>query len=197
MKIRSSQTKTLLSAMAFIFIGALSVMLMNKDPHNNLQAANEKSSTVFAVTSVTQGKGGKVADFTFDQGGKQVKFSELTKGKTVFLNFWGTWCPPCRRELPDIVKINKELSGKKFIVIGVALERGNDVSENIKKVADFASTNGLDYINLIDGKRELQAAFGGIRAVPTTFIIKDGVIKVSHEGMDDYNGFMEKIKPYL
>lgn len=152
--------------------------------------------TVFNVESVTAAGYGKAADFTWTQDGKKQSFKELTKGKVVFLNFWGTWCGPCRRELPDIVEINKELSGKDFIIVGIALERSSAALESVRK---FAKANNLTYINILDNdKRELSKAFGGISAVPTTYIIdQDGKIAQRKQGMGTKQQFLNLIKKVL
>lgn len=116
------------------------------------------------------------------------------KGKVVFINFWGTWCPPCRREIPDIIEINKELSGKDFIVVGIAMERASDP---ISQVQSFAEKNGINYINFINIP-ELSEAYGGIPAVPTTFIVdKNGNIAEKIVGMRDKAGFMQSINRVL
>lgn len=153
------------------------------------------SPKVFGINDVQTAEKNKVVDFTFTEDGKKIKFSELTKGKVVFLNFWGTWCPPCRRELPDIVEIAKELKDKDIVVCGVALER--DASTAVKTVTDFAAKNGIIY-RLFIGNAELQTAYGGISAVPTTFIIdKNGNIVETIVGMRDKEAFMKSIKKVL
>lgn len=193
MKIQQNKLKLVTGILSALFFVAVTLLITNNNSQNDLNAASGQSK-VFSIETVTGGSSDKVADFTFKDGGKTVKFSEITKGKVVFLNFWGTWCPPCRKEIPDIVRISKELGGKDFIVIGIALERGDDIAENIKKVSDFASKNDIEYYNFVDNKRELAKVYGGIPAVPTTFIIdKNGKIGLAHQGMDSYDGFMTKI----
>jgi thiol-disulfide isomerase/thioredoxin len=187
MKIQQNKLKLVTGILSALFFVAVTLLITNNNPQNDLNAAAAAKTKVYSIETVVGGGADKVADFTFKDGGKTVKFSEITKNKVVFLNFWGTWCPPCRREIPDIVRISKELGGKDFIVIGIALERGDDIAENVKKVAEFASKNDIEYYNFIDSKRELQKVYGGIRAVPTTFFIdKNGKINKAHEGMDNY-----------
>lgn len=193
MKIKSQNIKWYSSLVALAFMVSI-VFFTNNNKESKLLAASD--SKVFAIETVTA-SADKASNFTFKKDGKTISFQELTKGKIVFLNFWGTWCPPCKRELPDIVKISKDMADN-VIVIGIALERGDDVSENVSKVATFAKSNGLDYYNFIDSKRDLQKAYGGIRAVPTTFIIdKSGKIALAHEGMDSYDGFKEKLNKVI
>jgi thiol-disulfide isomerase/thioredoxin len=147
---------------------------------------------------------GKAVDFTFDMDGKKVKFSEFTKGKVVFLNFWGTWCPPCRKEIPDIIEIQKELKNKDFVVIGIASERAT-VDQAIEKVKKYANKNNINYINLVmDAKKQLlkrayeKATENPLQYVPTTIIIdKKGDIHHVIVGGRDKAGFMNAINQVI
>jgi len=116
-------------------------------------------------------------------------------GKVVMLNFWGTWCPPCRAELPDIVKLRKELQKNGFEVIGLGLgEQARGGKTPAQRVAEFAKTNGLDYPLLLADER-MAEAYGGIEAVPTTFIVNGkGEIVEKMIGMQSYEAFSEAVK---
>jgi thiol-disulfide isomerase/thioredoxin len=127
---------------------------------------------VYPLISAEAPKNNMAADFVWDQNGKQVRFSEFTKGKFVLLNFWGTWCPPCRRELPDLEQIAAEIGNKNLVVIGVAMERTNSMTEALSGVSTFWVTNQMNYPVII-GTGDLFDAYGGIEAVPTTFMIDD------------------------
>lgn len=133
---------------------------------------------------------GMATDFTWEANGKKMSLSEVGKGKIVFLNFWGTWCPPCRREIPDIVEISNEM--KNVVVVGVALERtGTD------KLVEFIEKNKIPYSNIVGEDSEmgkLMQAYGGISAVPTTFIIKDGRIVSTIVGGRNKDFFQQEIK---
>ncbi len=160
------------------------------------EASVKKSTPVYNIGAVSQAKDGYVVDFKFNQNGKERSFAELTKNKVVFLNFWGTWCGPCRRELPDIIEMNKELSGKDFIAIGIALEH-DAPAVALKKVADFGTEKGIEYINFL-GNKEIVAAYGGIPAVPTTYIIdKKGKIIEKIVGGRDKATFMTAVSKVL
>lgn len=147
---------------------------------------------VLNIKSVISGERGKAQDFTWEENGKTFSFSDLTKNKVVFLNFWGTWCGPCRQEIPDIIKIDKELKGKDFVIIGIALER--DMANAITNVQNFAESRGIQYINFI-GKSDIVNAYGGIGGVPTTYIIdKTGSVNEVIVGARPYNVFMQSIE---
>lgn len=94
------------------------------------------------------------------------------RGKTIFLNFWATWCPPCRAEMPDIQKLYEEYSTEgeeALIILGVATPGiGNETTE--EGVAQFMEENGYTYPVLMDTSGELTMKYG-ISAYPTTFMI--------------------------
>lgn len=115
-------------------------------------------------------------DFTLtDQYGNTHTLSDY-KGKTVFLNFWATWCPPCRAEMPDIQKIYETYSTEgddALIVLGVAgPNQGREKSE--EEIKQFLTDNGYTYPVLMDTTGE-QFANYGVYSLPTTFMIdRDG-----------------------
>lgn len=119
-------------------------------------------------------------DFTLtDQSGKTHTLSEY-KGKTVFLNFWATWCGPCRQEMPHIQKIYEEYNKNEddLVVLGVANPRtdshpkNSDVSE--EEIKQFLEDNGYDYPVAMDTTGDVFSTYG-ISSFPTTFMIdKDG-----------------------
>ncbi len=152
------------------------------------------NANVYTVSNVVPSKNNSIPDFKFLKDGKLVSFKEFVKGKVVFINFWGTWCPPCRKEIPDIIQISKELSGDNFIVVGIAMER---VADPVSQVQSFAQKNGINYINFINVP-ELSEAYGGISAVPTSFVVdKNGNIVEKIVGMRDKASFMESIRRVL
>lgn len=172
------------------------IALAENNANNEANAKPAVKANVYNLKEVKSAVGKKAADFTFDMDGKTVSFAEYTKGKVVFLNFWGTWCPPCRAEIPDIIEINKDLKGKDFVVIGIAVEKVT-ADQAKSKVAEFAGKSGIDY-TLVIGNPELYKAYGGISSVPTTYIIdKDGTIGETIIGMRDKETFMKSINKFL
>jgi peroxiredoxin len=104
-----------------------------------------------------------------DINDQQVPVSEL-KGKIVFLNFWTTWCPECRIEMPSMEKLHKKLKGKDFAMIAI------DLQEPVSRVKTFLKKYPITFKILLDTKGEIAQQFG-IRAVPTTYILdKNGGI---------------------
>lgn len=119
-------------------------------------------------------------DFTLtDQYGNSHTLSDY-KGKVVFLNFWATWCPPCRMEMPDIQALYEESGGnaEDLIILGVANpkteENQNNSDGTIEEVTKFLSDNGYTYPVAMDTTGEVFMNYG-ITAFPTTFMIdRDG-----------------------
>ena len=89
----------------------------------NPAASQVKANKVFTVESVKKMGKKKAVDFTWKEGGKTMSFSKYTKGKVVLLNIWATWCGPCKREIPDLIKISKEMDGKGVVVMGVSVDQ--------------------------------------------------------------------------
>jgi len=108
---------------------------------------------------------GQIADdFTLETiEGKLISLSDY-RGKIVFLNFWATWCPPCRREMPSMEKLYQKFKDKDFIMLAVSLR------ENSEKVSKFMRDNKLSFPALLDSKGKVGSQYG-ISSIPTTFFI--------------------------
>lgn len=118
----------------------------------------------------------KAPDFALkDLDGKSVKLSDY-EGKIVVLNFWATWCPPCIREIPDLIKASEELSkGEDAVVLAVNLTNGYN-GETEDRVKKFVKDNKMTMKVLMD-KEDDAAMKYGIASIPTTFIInRDGTV---------------------
>ena len=100
--------------------------------------------------------------------GKTVSLSDY-KGKVVLVDFWATWCDPCKAEVPDLVKLQKKLSGKAFTVLGVSMD------EETADVAPFAKSYGIDYPVILNGSERPPKGWT-VPGLPTAYLIgKDGV----------------------
>ncbi|MDP2932262.1 MAG: TlpA disulfide reductase family protein [Chloroflexota bacterium] len=110
-----------------------------------------------------------------DLNGNTVALSDL-RGKPVLLNFWATWCPPCREEVPLIEEINQEWTSKGLVVLTVSLDDSADT------VKDFVQNYGLTFTVLHDREQRVAQTYG-IQGIPTTlFIDKDGNIRARTVG---------------
>lgn len=98
--------------------------------------------------------------------------SDELKGKVVVLDFWATWCPPCRAEIPGYVEMQQQYADQGLVIVGVSLDQAGP-----KVVKEFAEKMGINY-PLVMGDQDVVSAFGGVRAIPTTFLIdRDGQIR--------------------
>lgn len=126
-----------------------------------------------------------------DLDGKAVKLSDF-KGKVVILNFWATWCPPCRKEIPTFVALQKQYGDKGLVIVGMSLdEKGPGV------VKPFVAKMGINY-PVVMGDQKTAAEYGGVEVVPTTFVIdRKGKIAAEHEGDAERATLESEIKPLL
>ena len=104
-----------------------------------------------------------------DMNGRQVSLSDF-KGKILFVNFWATWCPPCREEMPSMQKLHARLKEKDFLMVAI------DLQESAAPVKKFLNEYELTFMTLLDSKGETGPLFG-INSIPTTLIMdKNGMI---------------------
>lgn len=126
-----------------------------------------------------------------DVNGKTVKASDFD-GKVVILDFWATWCPPCKAEIPGFVELQKQYGDKGLVVIGISLdEQGSAV------VKPFMKQFEMNY-PVVMGDAKIVQDFGGMEGLPTTFIIdRTGNIVASHVGYAPKETFEKEITPLL
>lgn len=161
------------------------------------QQTTGSSSQVFKITGVEAAKGDKlIPDVTWDENGKKVTLAD-SKGKVLLINFWATWCAPCKKEMPDLSVINKELNGKDFKMYGVnVFFKGNPSIESVLQTIPVSYP-------ILDGNDDVVAAFEKamgekMDGVPTTLIVdKTGKIVETMVGMRDKETFLTAIKKYL
>jgi peroxiredoxin len=118
-------------------------------------------------------------DFTLkDLNGKAMKLSDH-RGKVVILDFWATWCPPCRAEIPFFIELMKQYSKDGLVILGAAVDEAG-------RVKNFYKQYGMNY-QVAVADQETPQLYGGIMGIPTTFVIdKDGYI------IQKYVGFRPK-----
>jgi len=129
------------------------------------------------------GVGAKPAnlDLAFkDIQGKSVNLSGY-KGKVILLDFWATWCPPCRKEIPGYIELYNTYKSRGLVVIGISM----DDAEDTPAVKSFVTQMKITYPILLGFGREddLKPAFGEL-PLPTSFVIaRDGRIYARHDGL--------------
>jgi len=123
--------------------------------------------------------------------GGRVKLADY-RGKVVILNFWATWCPPCRMEIPDFVQLQKKYGEKGVQILGIGLDRGKE-----KALLPFSGKYKINYPILIADGRVSQA-YGGTPSIPTTFVInRQGQIVKKYIGYRPKSAFEADIQNLL
>ena len=126
-----------------------------------------------------------------DVEGKAIKSTSYL-GKVVLLDFWATWCPPCREEIPSFIALQKKYEKQGLVVIGVSMDQ-----EGPSIVKPFIKKNGINY-PVVMGNDKLADAYGGIEGIPTTFVIdRQGRIVAKHVGLTEKAMFEKAIQPLL
>ncbi|MCI0473983.1 MAG: TlpA family protein disulfide reductase [Ignavibacteria bacterium] len=163
-------------------------------------AGTEKKASefqIYKIASVEDAKNSKeIPNFSWDENGKNVSIAD-SKGKVLFINFWATWCAPCKKEMPELSQINTELKDKNFKMLGInVFQRGNQTIEDILKQIPVSYP-------IVDGNEQLVKSFekttgAAIEGVPTTYIVdKNGKIVETIVGSRDKATFMSLINKYL
>ncbi len=114
------------------------------------------------------------------------------KGKVVLLNFWATWCPPCKLEMPWFAEFEKAYASQGFAVIGVAMDE--DGWKSVKPCLEMLK---IDY-KIVLGDQSIAQSFGGVESLPATFLIdREGKIVARHFGIVSKNVYQDEIARLL
>ncbi len=128
--------------------------------------------------------GGTAPDFSLkDTAGSDVKLLDY-RGKIVLLEFWASWCPPCKATIPELISLQNKYRNKGFEVIGVSLDYEDSPPS---KVSAFSREHGINYKVLI-GSESVQKQYR-VSSIPQAFLIdRNGII------IDSYTGYVEKLQ---
>lgn len=125
-----------------------------------------------------------------DLDGQNVSLSGL-KGKVVVLDFWATWCPPCRASLPGVEKLHQTYAGRGLVILGIALDSGDWDS-----VKDFRTEYGITY-PVLKGTDDVAQQYL-VRTIPTFVIVdREGNIRKRYIGSGSEEQIEKEIKPLL
>lgn len=122
---------------------------------------------------------------------QKIQLSDL-KGNPVLVNFWATWCLPCRVEIPSFIDLQKKYADKGLKVVGISVDRGD-----IEQVKKFVKEQKINYPVIMYDYQSMKE-FGEISAVPTSFLINaQGKIEAKYPGYYLKNSFEKEIKKLL
>lgn len=125
-----------------------------------------------------------------DIQGKPVSEADWA-GKVVLVNFWATWCPPCREEIPELIELKKQY-GDRLQIIGISED-----DDPPQKVLKFAQQKGMSY-PIVMATPELIAAYGGVPALPTSFLVDtQGRVVQKHSGLYPIESYHREIRSLL
>lgn len=118
--------------------------------------------------------------------------SERFAGKPFVVNFFATWCPPCREEIPGFVEVYRKYRDRGFELVGISLD--TDTRPNLPA---FIASNRIDY-RVVIGDIPTARSYGGVSSIPTTFFVgRDGEIKNVHVGYLDREAFEREVLKIL
>ncbi len=177
----------MLKRLSKLFSLALFTLLLAAAGCQSQQTGKSSPPTLEAHTEVTE-----APDFALPTlDGNTFRLSDH-RGKVVLLNFWATWCAPCRAEIPDFIKLQQEIGKDKLLIVGISLdEEGESV------VRPFVEKMGINYPVVIDDG-SVAKLYGGVYAIPTTVIVDPaGKIFRRFEGMTNEASLRRLLAPLL
>lgn len=187
--------KALIAAIVAIALIVFSVYTIynsessNSKTDSSISITGDKNNTSNQTIEVTPNNiKTKAIDFSLkDLNGNELSLSDL-KGKKVFLNFWATWCPPCKAEMPDIEKLYQETKDSELVIVSV------EIGEPLNTVKSFIDSNKYNFKVLIDPDQSVATKYN-ITSIPTSYFIdEDGNIVSKHVGGMNVNQMKAYIK---
>ena len=127
-------------------------------------------------------------DFTLtDMNGIDVRLASF-KGKVILINFWATWCGPCRVEIPYLVELQRQY-GEDLVVLGVSID------DTAEQLMPYATEMNVNYPLLVgNGRQDFQDAYGPFWGIPVTvFVTRNGLIHKKHSGIASKEQFEHEI----
>ena len=155
-------------------------------------ASSENAKAVKAAGLLSKEEGPVAPAWTLEKiGGGTASLADY-KGKVVILDFWDTWCPPCKKEIPGFIELQEKYGDQGLVVIGAAFGRDGKGA-----VEQFVKEWKMNYpVVIADG--QTNRVYGGINSIPTTFVIdRDGQARAKHVGYVQKEVFEEQIKALL
>ena len=142
-------------------------------------SAPENAAEASHINNAPWVRGAPATDFDLpDLSGKRVHRTDF-KNKVLVVNFWATWCGPCRIEMPWLIEFQKKYGPDGLAVVAISLDaQGPDV------VQPYVSQHGMESLTVVMGNGKTANLFGGLLGLPTTFIVdRDGKYYAKHQGV--------------
>ncbi|MDR3593794.1 TlpA disulfide reductase family protein [Clostridium sp.] len=194
--------KSLIAILLAAFLIGVSILTINSfnssNSNTNLSANNTNNTNNKNITSKDNTSTQpaevdpsaiktKAIDFKLkDLNGQELSLSDL-KGKKVFLNFWATWCPPCKAEMPEIEKLYQETKDSDLVIVAV------EIGEPLDTVKPFIENNKYNFKALLDPNQSVATKYN-ITSIPTSYFIDaEGYIVSKHVGGMN----IDQIKSYI
>ncbi|MCZ2156627.1 MAG: TlpA family protein disulfide reductase [Bryobacterales bacterium] len=157
-----------------------------------LVACSKSSKSPAGVNLKDEQTRNEAADFALeDSNGQKLTLSSL-RGKVVLLNFWATWCGPCRIEIPWFIEMEREFKDQGFAVVGVSMDQ-----DGWSAVKPFMEEMKINY-RVVLGTEEAAQLYGGVEALPTSYILdRNGKVAAVHMGIVRRQVFEEEIRALL
>ncbi len=154
-----------------IFYSVLTALLLlgcskqqeSKTATPNIPPAIENVAEVVSVEK----RENRAPNFSWKDQSDHTMNLDTFRGKATLVNFWATWCGPCKRELPDLVALHTELASHGIKIVGISTDRGSNAVDDVRS---FVRDHGIQY-QIVIASEELEEAFGNVRLLPTSFIL--------------------------
>jgi len=160
----------------------------DREPEPDQDRPTWRPAELFPATRVYQGPDFELEDLS----GATIRLSDY-EGSIIVLNLWATWCPPCRDEVPALIRLQEEFGDRGVQVVGVSL----DENGARQKVTDFTQSFGVNYPTPVDDGR-IQEKYGPLSVIPTTYILDGGRnIRFYAPGYLEYAQMQEAVEELL
>jgi thiol-disulfide isomerase/thioredoxin len=187
-----SDRRWMLAAAAAVGLGLAAIPFMGTRAEEPAGTAGQAGASASA-NPVCDGKGKRAPEFELkDYTGKTVRLADY-KGKVVFVNFWATWCGPCKYEIPMFVELQQKYGPQGLHFLGISID------DPVEALKPFVDEHKMNYPVLVGlGHEDIQDAYGPLMGVPVTVAVaRDGTICTRYFGLRPKDRFEQDIKKLL